>query len=78
MATLMLNFFFLPDGHVPQESCEVSMLSPLQAVPPFVSCVDMVRTLFFVPVPHVTLQVDHDDQLPHAQLTDIIKRNILF
>ena len=28
-----------------------------------------MRTRFFVPVPQVTLHVDHEDQVPQAQLT---------
>ena len=63
------TYWKLPAGHVPQDNWVVSMLSPLQAVPPFASWVEIVRTLFLVPVPQVTLQVDQVDQLAHAQLT---------
>ena len=61
----------LPAGQVPQLCWVVSVLSPLHAVPPFSSWVDTIRTLIFVPVPHVTLQADHDIQLPHTQFTEI-------
>ena len=47
------------------------MASPLHAVPPFASWVDILLTLVFVPVPHVMLHVDQEDQLSQAQFTEI-------
>ena len=61
----------LPVGHVPQLTCCVSMLFPLQVDPPFSSCVCMTRVLVWVPVPQVILQVDQDDHEAQAQLTKI-------
>ena len=63
------KFFGQPAGHVPQDNWLVSMLSPVQAVPPFASWVDILLTRVFIPVPQVMLQVDHEDQLSHAQFT---------
>ena len=65
----MWSYWKLPAGQAPQDNWVVSMLSPLQAVPPFASWEEIVRTLFFVPVPQVTLHVDHEDQLPQTQFT---------
>ena len=73
-----LNYkILLPEGHIPQLSLEVSMLSPLHD-PSFCSCDCILRILVLIPVPHVILQVDHEDHDSHSQLTDLKNRTTVF
>ena len=64
----------LPAVHVPQLTCCVSMLFPLQDAPPFASCVCMTRVLVWVPVPQVILQVDQDAHEAQLQLTEMYQQ----
>ena len=53
---------------MPQFSWEVSVVSPVH-VPPFSSCVCILRNRCLVPVPQVILHADHVDQEAQTQLT---------
>ena len=63
----------VPAGQVPQFTWEVSTVSPVH-VPPFSSCVCILRTRCWVPVPHVMLHADHVDQVAQTQFTIEIEK----
>ena len=58
-----------PAGQLPQFAVADSILSPVQDAPPCSSCVNIPRTLTFLPEPQVMGHDDQGDHVFHSQLT---------